>query len=169
MNLRFEKGEFVVYGKNGVCFIDDIRSMDFGSEKENYYVLKPKASNMSTLYVPVKNESLVSRMRPVITKEDIDALLEHARNNQIEWIEDKLKRQLYFNEISDEGNSKELLLFVCSMYMKKMEKLSAKKNFSSSDETMLKTAERLIEDEFAFSLMCSKERVVKYIKEKLEP
>ena len=167
MSLGFFKGDFIVYGKNGICFIDDVRIMDFAGEKGEYYVLKPKANSSSTLYVPLNNEKLTSRMRPIITKDKIDLILENSKIESTEWIDSKNERLEYFNSVVAKADTAELLLLVCSIYIKKKEKLADGKHLSTTDETILKTAERLIEEEFAFALECSNDRAVKYIKDKL--
>ncbi|MBO5007572.1 MAG: hypothetical protein J6D26_01895 [Clostridia bacterium] len=168
MDNRFCKDDFVVYGKNGVCFIEDIRTMDFAGEKGEYYVLRPKSNGNSTVYVPLAKEELVSKMRPVMTKDEIDSLLESAMGKEIEWIDAKNLRLETFNGILSGGNSRDLLLLVGCIYMKKQEKLAAGKRLSSTDENILKSAERLVEEEFSFALRCSADRVVSYIKNKLK-
>lgn len=168
MDNRFSKDDFVVYGKNGVCFIEDIKTMDFAGEKGEYYVLRPKSNGTSTVYVPLAKEELVAKMRPIMTKDEIDSLLESTRGKEIEWIDAKNLRYESFNSILSGGNSRDLLLLVSCIYLKKKEKIAAGKQLSSTDENILKAAERLVEEEFAFALRCSVDRVVKYIKDKLE-
>ena len=69
----FDKGDLVSYGTNGICCIEDIRFMSFssGAKKSMYYILKPEASGESTIFVPAENEKLVSKMRKLMTKEEI--------------------------------------------------------------------------------------------------
>ena len=51
--------------------------------------------------------------------------------------------------------------------MKKKEKHAANKHLSSRDENTLKLLEKLIEDEFCYSLGLERSQVSEYIKEKL--
>jgi len=55
-DMEFKKNDFVVYGRNGVCLIEDIKNMNFGGDNGTYYILKPRSSNSSTVYVPVDKE-----------------------------------------------------------------------------------------------------------------
>ena len=61
---RFEIGQNVIYGTNGLCRVEDIKEMSFiaGETKKAYYILEPLRTKASTIYVPLKNEKLVSKM-----------------------------------------------------------------------------------------------------------
>ena len=99
MTQNFNKGEYVLYGKTGVCLIEDIKECGFLKKGEMYYILKPIGNSGSTVYVPVKNDSLTSGMHRLMTKEEIDGLLLNASNREIEWIEQKNERADYFHDI----------------------------------------------------------------------
>ena len=71
----FSAGQTVLYGANGVCRIEEITTRRVGSAETEYYVLKPVWSESSTLYVPTRNETLVSRMRFVTTAESLRKIL----------------------------------------------------------------------------------------------
>lgn len=167
MKKEFKKGEFVVYTKNGVCLIDDVKLMDFAGEKSLYYILKPLSSSGSTLYVPVENEKLVSKLRPVMSKAQIDALLTDAKNYKAEWNDAKSERVELFNSVLASGDSGKLLHLIMCIYLKKQEKESIGKHLCSTDESILRTAEELIQEEFAFSLNCSHDEVNSYIQKRI--
>ena len=50
----FEKGDRLVYGVNGVCTVEEMRSLEIapGSSRD-YYVLRPLNDPKTTLSVPV--------------------------------------------------------------------------------------------------------------------
>ena len=58
----FDIGEYVSYGINGMCNIEDIRPMQLSQsvEKMMYYILRPESNPKSTIFVPVNNQKLVS-------------------------------------------------------------------------------------------------------------
>jgi len=167
MEKRFNKGDYVVYGKNGVCLVEDIKSMLFGGENGTYYILKPTSSSFSTVYVPVDKEILVDRMRPVLNKKQIDEILSSSKDCTVEWIESKNERHEYFNSVVSSGDLKKLIAVVMTLYAKKSEKEAVGKHISSTDENILKSAEYLIEEEFSFGLGCSAGKVGEYIRKKL--
>ena len=98
---RFSRGDYVVYGTSGICMIEDIRLMKFAmdSEKSTYYVLKPESSDSSVVYVPEKNEKLMSKMREVMTKDEIDSLLLGMKDKEIGWEKDRRIRSEIFHDI----------------------------------------------------------------------
>lgn len=168
MNFEFKKDDLVVYGKNGICTIEDIKRMNFAGDTDDYYILKPKSNPGSTLYVPKSNEKLVSKLRGLLTKNEIDAILTSCSNEEdISWPNTKNERHELFAGILSECDSKELLKLIRCIYLKKQERKSLGKDLASGDENVLKTAQRLIEEEFSAALNCSAEEVSKYISERL--
>lgn len=166
MDIKFNKNDTVVYGNNGICTIEDIRIMRFGKDDALYYVLKPKSNKGSTLYVPLDKESLVSKMRKVLTREEIDNILQNNAK-EIIWPENRLERSTLFGGIVSRCDTGELLMMIKCIYLKRDEKLSQGKSLSASDENFLRTAEKLIGEEFSFSLGCSHEEVKQYIMSKI--
>lgn len=163
------KGQYVVYGTNGICLVEDIRMMKFAldTEKNPYCILKPASSDSSTIYVPLNNEKLMGKLRPVMTKEDIDSLLLGMRDKEITWDGDRRNRTERFHDILAGGVTQTLLLMIRCIYMKKRELISLGKNLSATDEGTLKSAEKLVEEEFSYALHIPKEEVTTYIRDLL--
>lgn len=166
MDIKFGKNDTVVYGNNGICIVEDIKTMKFGTENAVYYVLKPKSNKASTLYVPLDKKILVSKMRRVLTRAEIDDILE-SDTQELVWPENKAERSSLFSGIISRCDTRELLMMIKCIYLKKEEKRSLGKALSTSDDNTLKTAEKLIDEEFSFSLNCSNEEVKDYIKSKI--
>ncbi len=166
MSYVFKKGDFVVYSKNGVCLVEDIKNMNFTGENSKYYILKPQSGNSSVVYVPIKKDSLVSKMRSVMCKKQIDELLSDKNIDALEWIEVKNKRLERFNAILSSGDMTLLLMLVRCIHSKKQEREELGKNISSTDENIFRTAQELIEEEFSFALGCSPDKVKEYIEKK---
>lgn len=165
----FDKGDLVSYGTNGICCIEDIRFMSFssGAKKSMYYILKPEASGESTIFVPAENEKLVSKMRKLMTKEEIDEMISSTRDRSIEWESDRRFRNENFHEILTAGVRPEMLLMIRCIYNKKEELTENGKKLSESDNATLKTAEKLVEEEFSRVLEIKNEDVETYIKRML--
>ncbi len=73
------KGDYISYGGHGVCQIADVRSMDFGSGEQEYLVIEPIASGGATIYLPSSNQTVQTRMRPVLTREEIDVIISSVK------------------------------------------------------------------------------------------
>ena len=74
----FKIGERVLYGAEGVCEIIDITEKRFNEVSALFYVLKPSFSNSSTFFVPSENEKLTSKMKPVISLEEIQKIIKKS-------------------------------------------------------------------------------------------
>ena len=61
----FEKGDYVIYGSNGICRVQDVTTLDIPGVDKNrkYYLLKPVYTSASTVYTPVDTEGTL--LRPV--------------------------------------------------------------------------------------------------------
>lgn len=161
----FEKGTYVVYGKTGVCCVEGCEEMAFsGTDKAMYYVLRPHRDASSRVYVPRDNEMLMSRMRPIFTKEEIDDLLRGARLDEVEWIEDKNERMIQYRAILTQGDRRRLVCLVRRLFEVQSERVASGKKLSAADEQLLKECVRLVEEEFSIVLGISSQQVDKYIR-----
>ena len=142
-------------------------SFSSGAKKSMYYILKPEASGESTIFVPAENEKLVSKMRKLMTKEEIDEMISSTRDRSIEWESDRRFRNENFHEILTAGVRPEMLLMIRCIYNKKEELTENGKKLSESDNATLKTAEKLVEEEFSRVLEIKNEDVETYIKRML--
>lgn len=168
MAEKFAVNDYVIYGKSGLCKVNEIKTVHMANTKNEYYVLNAVNGNQVTIYVPCSNESLVSKMRRPMTKEEIDCLLVSAKGQEIKWIDNNNERNEYFHNITESDDYKSWILLVSCIYLKKKEKLASGKHLSSHDENTLKLVEKLIQDEFCYSLKLDKSQVSQYIKDKLE-
>ena len=166
---RFEIGQNVIYGTNGLCRVEDIKEMSFitGETKKAYYILEPLRTKASTIFVPLKNEKLVSKMRSVMTKTEIDALLLGMPDKEIIWESDRRTRADLFHDIITKGVTEELLLLIRCIYMKKKELEALNKNISMTDSKSLEFAEKMVEEEFSYALGIKPAEVGNYIRKNI--
>ncbi len=71
----FEKGNYVVCSKNGVCIVEDIGTPEFlaSSKGKSYFVLRPVYNPAGKLYIPV--ETAEEKMRPAMTAQEANDLI----------------------------------------------------------------------------------------------
>lgn len=167
----FDIGEYVSYGINGMCNIEDIRPMQLSQsvEKMMYYILRPESNPKSTIFVPVNNQKLVSKMREPMTKDEINAMLVRMKDRTLEWEKDVRFRTESFHEILNNGVNQDLLLMIRCLHRKRQELVQLGKKLPARDSNTLKTAERLVEEEFAHVLHIKCEEVSDYIRDVLDP
>lgn len=163
----FSVGDTVVYGTQGVCRITEKTEKKFGSAKKEYFVLSPAADSGSTLYVPCDSEVLLAKMRRLISRSELDALIRDAAQGGTEWIQNDAQRREYCDAVLKSGDREKLLRLIVMLYRRREELKELKKHFHNSDAAYLKAAERLLHDEFAYVLGISADDVPEYIRSTL--
>ena len=70
----FHVGDYIVYGSNGICRVEEITHPDIAGIDENklYYVLVPEKTRDSRLFCPTDNSRVV--IRSVITAEESERM-----------------------------------------------------------------------------------------------
>lgn len=150
--------QYVNYGTQGICKIEELRSVKFNSDSHarDYYILKPVYQENAQIYVPAKNQALLDKMRPILSPEEIDQIILSIQDQDRLWISGRTKRLARFWEILSGRDERELLLLASCLYRKYKE---SGKGLCSSDAEILKQAENAIEQEISFSLKMSTKNI----------
>lgn len=159
----YKTGETVVYRKQGIYEITEIREQKIGSEMKEYYVLSSVYDKNSTVYVPVESQALVLQMEKVLSKEEIHSIIDKSEEIDLEWIENNTQRALFFDEII---KSDDLAKILALMKLFMIRKDNAEKKYARSyarDEKAFAFAQRVVTEAFAYPLGLSKTEVVPYI------
>ena len=158
----YGKGDYISYCGHGVCRIADVRSMDFGSGAQEYLVIEPIASGSATIYLPSGNQTVQTRMRPVLTREEIDAIISSVKNQQMPWPADRKVRMNQFQQILSRRDTRELLLLASCLHKRKTEK-----GLPTSEIDILHKVEGMVEQEFSFALQINRAEIGQYIRDRL--
>ena len=161
-NEMYSIGQTVLYGTNGVCNITDITTKKVGKISLEYYVLKPLCSNTSTLFVPIHNEQLVSKIRYVLTEDEIKNVLENLPECD-EWNNNKFERAENFKGIIASADFLELVKLIRLIHIHEVQQYSHGKRLHISDERILKEAEKMVCDEVSFVLQIDRNSVIQLI------
>ena len=169
MAEAYRKGDYVSYSCSGVCRIDDIRQEAPAGkgEPKTFYILKPVADPGSTIFVPTSSPVLLAKMQRLPNKEEADAMILSTKEDEMVWIEDRKLRAAAFQTILKNCSLKELLGLVTCIYQKRADLAAKGKKLAASDESTLRRAENLIENELSFVLQLEGGQVGAYIREKL--
>lgn len=158
----FEVGDYIMYGLTGVCKVEDITDESFRNcNKRKYYVLNPVYSKGTVIKTPVDNEKVT--MRKIITKEQVNDLINNMKSIDNMWINDDRVRSEEFKAMLKSGDCEELIKVIRSIYFNKESKKTLGKKSHKVDEDIMKEAERLINEEFSISLNIPIEDVLTYI------
>ncbi len=165
MDHQITIGTHVLYGKMGVCLVQEQTKLSYGDGL--YYVLCPVSDGRSSIYVPCDNPDLVAKMRPLLTREEIDLLLSDADEVRMDWIDDRNERSARYRQIIGSGDRRLLIRQICCLFRKKHEKQELGKRLSSMDESVLQECMRLIDEEFSMVLGIPRSQVMDYILDRL--
>lgn len=161
----YKTGDVVVFGAEGLCRIEDITEKKFGKEIIQYYVLRQLMRENSVNYIPVNNEKSVSKMRPILTAEEITELISQMPLEETPWIENNRERQQQFKEIILYGDSKDLIRLVRNLYIKRRQQEAKGRRLYAADERVFKDAENIVFEEISYVLDMPRDRVLDYITE----
>ncbi len=145
----FKIGEVVSYSATGVCEIIDIREEKLTDIVMQYYILKPIYQNASTVYVPVNNQTLVSRMKYLLTQKDAENLITLLVSNGLEWIENDSERLSLWREILRSGDRKKIASLICTLELRSQHLTSLGKHLRSVDAQILKESRNVLYGEIA--------------------
>ena len=156
------------YGGSGVCTVQDITTMRFGRTREKDYVLKPLHQNASVIYVPVNNEQLVGKMRPVMTRDEVEQLIRDMPEIETVWVDDIQARKATFDQLLRGNNCTDLIKIIKTLYQHKKRRQAMGKTLHVSDENYLREAQRLLYDEIAGVMGMNPNEVNAYILERVD-
>ena len=89
----FETGEYVVYGRTGICQVTGVTTMkmDGSSSERLYYILRPGGETEGKIFTPVEGGKQV--LRGIITKEEAEKLIDEIPSIETLSIENEKFRE----------------------------------------------------------------------------
>lgn len=164
----FNVNDAVLYGVHGVCRIIEIQNQNFGGKDSLYYVLKPVYNDFSTFFVPVDNENLTSKMKKVLSPQEIHNIIHSMPQEDLIWIDDDAERKEKYNEILKSGDRTGLVRIIKTLYFRQKQLKENRKKLHMADERFMKEAEKMLYEEFAYVLNIDQDQVIPFIAEEME-
>ena len=161
--MMFQQGRQVVYGMHGVCTILGLEVRIVGRNKVEYYVLEPAKQPGDRYYVPTQNPAAVSKMKMLLNKEQLDALLASPEVAEAAWIADENQRKQKYRELITSGDRAALLSMVKALHDQKNAQQALGRRLHLCDENFLRDAENLLGGEFSLVLGITPGEVASYI------
>ena len=160
----FGIGDVIVYGGEGVCRVESIGvpPLTGVNKQRQYYTLKPLYRE-GKIYAPVDTEMF---MRPVISREDADALILRIPEIEPEIYENSNLRFLneYYQKKLQNYSCEGLIKLIRSTRAKRELMISRGKKLGLVDERYMKRAEDMLHGEFAVALEIERSAVPHYIR-----
>ncbi len=159
-------GDKVVYSSYGVMEIVDIREEIVLDNSQKYYILEaPDTQPGSQTFIPVNNDKLVSKMRSLLTKDEVYEMVRSIDSiPTADWIADNRARSEWFKSIIEEGDRIKMISMI-KLITKTAERRAeeGKKNYLA-DENAMHKAQKLLYSEIASVMGISEDEVPEFIK-----
>lgn len=164
----FQLGDQVIYGIHGMCRIIELETRKIDKKLIEYYVLEPVEQPGARFFVPTQNQVAVSKLQRVLTRQELDALLQTASSTADVWIDDENQRKMRYRELINSGDRISLIGMIRALLRHKQAQEAAGKKFHLCDENFLRDAQKLLSTEFSSVLNIAPDEVGDYIKNALE-
>ena len=155
--------DIVSYSSAGICDIADITNRSIAGISMDYYVLKPKLDQNSTVFVPVNNQKLTARMRSPMNTDEAKELIDSLCTLGTDWIDnDNERREVYRSRITD-GFPSSLAQIYKTLTLRRKELEENSRKLRSTDEVFLKECEKLLSFEICIAIGSPQDEVKKMI------
>ncbi|MDR0840959.1 MAG: CarD family transcriptional regulator [Christensenellaceae bacterium] len=152
----------------GLCKIAEITNKEIGGQHADYYVLKPLYDEKTSIYIPVDNERATTKLRRILSAEEIRTLIKTMPGEDTIWIENDAVRHDRYREIIAHGDRAELVQLIKTLYQRQQERQAQGKKLHVVDERFMKSAEKILYEEFAHVLKLELTQVLPFIVEQIE-
>ena len=165
----YKMGEYVIYGNNGICRIESVgvpAGTPMARSGKEYYTLTPVFGS-GNIYAPVDTKVF---MRPILTKEQAEQLIEQIPDIQEETFEGKDVRALSekYKGCLDTHQCEDLVKLIKTVYLKEKAMEESGKKLAKTEQEFGKLAKELLHREFSMALDVPYEEVEAYITKKVE-
>lgn len=140
--MKFKVGDKVVYPNHGVGIVKEIRSLDYGGEKNTFISLQILSSD-SIVMVPVANSKAVG-LRKLVSRAKVKKVLERLRTSEIDVPQDWKGRYQENQEKMRSGDIEQV-----ADVLKNLTYLNSIKTLSYRERKMLDRARALVISELA--------------------
>lgn len=145
----------VMYGTTGVCVVEKIEEKKIDNKMRQYFVLKPISVSTSTVFVPADSDVLMSKVRELVTEEEIKKMLHSLADAESVWVDVDSERKQYFGATVMSGDRMAFLALFKTLILHQKELSEKGKRLHLADERALREVQRLLCDEFSFVLNIS--------------
>lgn len=161
----YQVDDLIVYGNHGVCRVAGVGTpaVPVADRNRQYYTLRPAYQKDQVIYAPIDNNKTV--MRPVLTKQEADDLIEEIPKLSTVWIVNEKEREAQYKATIRTCDCKELVRMIKTLYERKRERVQSGRKVPVIDERYFHQAEEQLYGELAVVLQIPKEEVSSYIAE----
>ncbi|MGL5329476.1 MAG: CarD family transcriptional regulator [Peptostreptococcaceae bacterium] len=163
----YKIGEFVVYGNDGICEVEEISKLNspITNKMTEYYKLKPLHGNGNVL-APVDTNVF---MRLAVTSKEIESIITDVPEIRETRYDIKNIRELqnHYKTLISSHEFVDTLRALISLNNKKEDLAQSNKKLGQVEEKFLRIAKDLVEDEFSVAFDITKQEAGIYISENI--
>lgn len=164
----YQIGALVVYGIHGVCRVADLEERTVDRRKVVYLAIEPLEQEGTRFLIPAHNPAAMAKVRPLLTKEELDAMFASPQTNTDGWIREENQRKQFYRELISSGDRIRLMQMVRTLYRHRAEQGAAGRRVHMCDENFLRDAEKLLTGEIAVVTGTSPEEAKKLLRSKVK-
>lgn len=161
-------GDVVQYGAYGECEICDRRKEPLAGALREYFVLKQRAENAVTIYVPVEKAEAFRPVRAALTAEEIQSLVK-AAGGYVNWKDDDKTREAKYRRAFERADLTEIAGILKDIAARQEELKASKRKLRAADLNAAKICGRILYGELSRSLSLRAEDVYPLITGKAAP
>ena len=163
----FAVDNYVVYGNYGVCKVENVGTVFLPLVDKNkiYYTLRPIYKSEAVVYAPVDNPKSV--IRPVLTRQEADKLIEEIPRLESVWIPNEKEREVQYKAALKTCDCRELIRIIKTLYERKMNRIRDGKKVTMVDERYFRQAEEQLYGELAFAMNMDRNQMGDYLVERI--
>lgn len=165
--FMYQVGDKVVYGVHGVCVVASQEERVIDRKKVTYLALEPIGQAGSRYLVPTHNAVAMGKIKQMMSREELEALMVSDFVLSDGWIQDENQRKQTYRELISSGDRAKLMQMVRALYHHKKVQSDAGKKIHMCDDNFLRDAEKILAGEFAVVLGMEPEQAKQYMRTKL--
>ncbi len=148
----FAIGDYVIYGTTGVCKVEAIGKLSKPGfpEDVDYYTLAPFYVRGSVIYTPTEGTKVL--MRPLLTKEEAELLIDGVPNLTPLVVDDEKRREEIYREMLRSGDLNRVISLLILLGRRRRERLAVGKKVTASDDKYFKLGEECLYGELSIAM-----------------
>ncbi len=166
--MLMEIGSVVNYATSGVGTVTAVKEITVAGKKRSYYELSLVLRDATSVMIPIDNEVLVSTMRPLLSREELEGMLSKASTAEFTWNENDAIRQKEFQDILKNGHQSDVFALYSKLCAVRKELREKGRHLKNSDNVLLATAEKLILGEICYTFSLSRSEAESRLKAALD-
>lgn len=163
----YQIGDQLIYGAHGVCQVVAQEEREVNRKTVIYLALEPVGQTGSRYLVPTNNAAALSKLRHMLSKEELTRLMDSREVRQDSWIHDENQRKQAYRQLIVSGDRAKLIQMVRTLYRHKAAMAVTGRRIHQCDDTFLRDAEKLLISEIAIVMDMDCNQAMEYLRSKL--